>query len=76
MTRTFARAVVAGIFASTTAAGPTTAGKRTVNVVPLPASLSTAMPPPIISQKRCVMARPRPVPPYLRVVDASACVNG
>ncbi len=22
------------------------------------------------------MARPRPVPPYLRVVDPSACVNG
>ena len=27
-------------------------------------------------QKRRVIARPRPVPPNLRVVDASACVNG
>ena len=33
------------------------------------------MSPPIISQNLRVMARPRPVPPYLRVVDASACVN-
>ena len=31
--------------------------------------------PPIISQKRRLIARPRPVPPYLRVVDASTCVK-
>ena len=33
------------------------------------------MRPPISSASRLLIARPRPVPPYLRVVDESACVN-
>jgi hypothetical protein len=45
-------------------------GRRTVNTEPLPGSLSTVMSPPIIWQKRLLIARPRPVPPYLRVVEA------
>ena len=35
--------------------------------------LSAQIRPPINSTKRLEMARPRPVPPYLRVVEASAC---
>ena len=50
-------------------------GRRTVNTEPLPGSLSTVMSPPIIWQKRLLIASPRPVPPYLRVVEASACEN-
>ncbi len=46
-----------------------------MNVEPLPGSLSTVMSPPIIWQNRRVIARPRPVPPYLRVVEASAWVK-
>ena len=42
---------------------------------PLPGWLSTLISPPIIWQKRRVMARPRPVPPNLRVVEASAWVK-
>ena len=47
---------------------------RTVNQkrLPWPGSLSTPVLPPIMSTRRRVMARPRPVPPYLRVVDPSA----
>ncbi len=33
------------------------------------------MRPPISSARRLLIARPRPVPPYLRVVDESACEN-
>ena len=51
---------------------PTCAGRRMVKVDPWPGSLSTAISPPIIWQKRRLMASPSPVPPYLRVVDASA----
>ena len=50
---------------------PRRAVKR--KVLPLPSSLVTSMVPPISSASRLEMARPRPVPPYLRVVDASAC---
>ena len=50
----------------------TTAGKRTVNTEPLPGSLDTSMSPPIIRQKWRVMTSPSPLPPYFRVVDASA----
>ena len=42
-------------------------------VVPEPRVLSAQIRPPINSTKRFEMARPRPVPPYLRVVEASAC---
>ena len=38
-------------------------------------SLVTVTSPPIIWQKRRLIARPRPVPPYLRVVEASAWVK-
>ena len=41
-------------------------------VLPLSTWLSTQMRPPIISTRREQMARPRPVPPCLRVVDPSA----
>src|SRR5262245_42277757 len=50
-------------------------GRRIVNVDPRPTSLSTVISPPIISQNRLLIASPRPVPPYFRVVDASACEN-
>jgi hypothetical protein len=47
-----------------------------VKVEPRPAALSTVIVPSIISTKRLVITRPSPVPPYLRVVEASACTNG
>src|SRR5262249_40031333 len=52
------------------------AGSCTVNVDPLPISLATWTSPPIIWQNLRVMASPRPVPPNLRVVEASACTKG
>ncbi len=51
----------------------TSVGSRMVNVLPRPASLSTVTSPPIIRQSRRLSARPSPVPPYFRVVAASAC---
>ena len=42
-------------------------------VLPEPRVLSAQILPPINSTKRFEMARPRPVPPYLRVVETSAC---
>src|SRR6516162_5589816 len=47
-------------------------GSRIVKVEPRPGSLSTVISPPIIWQKRLLIASPRPVPPYLQVVEASA----
>jgi len=44
-------------------------------VEPLPSSLSTPIDPPSSSQSLRLIASPSPVPPYLRVVEASACVN-
>src|SRR6202048_1050246 len=55
--------------------GSTIRGSRIVKVEPRPGSLATVMSPPIIWQKRLLIASPRPVPPYLRVVDASAWEN-
>src|SRR5437879_613180 len=46
-----------------------------VNVEPRPGVLWTVMSPPIKRQKRRLIASPRPVPPYLRVVEASACAK-
>jgi hypothetical protein len=40
--------------------------------VPLSTSLSIQIFPPIISTKRAQMVNPKPVPPYLRVVEESA----
>src|ERR1700733_3447008 len=51
---------------------------RTVKrkLVPRPISLSNQILPPIIAANRADIVSPRPVPPYLRVVDESACVKG
>ena len=52
-----------------------TLSRRAVNQNsdPSPTWLSTPTLPPISSARRLLMAKPRPVPPYLRVVDASPC---
>ena len=50
-------------------------GSRIVKVDPRPGSLSTVMSPPIIWQKRRLIASPSPVPPYLLAVDEEACEN-
>ena len=54
---------------------PKRAGIRMVKVEPLPGSLSTEISPPIMRHMWRLMASPRPLPPYLRVVEASAWVN-
>ena len=46
-----------------------------MKVEPSPGLLSTVMSPPIIRQKCRLMARPRPVPPYLLAVVEEACEN-
>jgi len=46
-----------------------------VKVAPRPGALFTAMRPSMRSTMRREMARPRPVPPNLRVDDESACSN-
>ena len=46
------------------------------NVLPFPGSLSTQSWPPIRFTIRTAILSPRPVPPYLRVVEPSACRNG
>lgn len=43
-----------------------------VKVDPTPGSLLTVSVPPIASASRRLMARPRPVPPYTRVVEESS----
>jgi len=49
--------------------------KRAVKctVLPDPGMLSAQIFPPINSTRRFEIAKPRPVPPNLRVMDASAC---
>ena len=44
-----------------------------VNVLPFPVSLSTRTSPPSRRASSRLMERPRPVPPYLRLVVPSAC---
>ena len=61
--------------AAESGSGATWTGKRIVKRVPSPRVLSTVIFPPIISQNRLEIVRPSPVPPYLRLVDASACVK-
>ena len=58
-------------------ATPRLAHDATVNqkVLPPPGGLSTQIVPPISSTSCCEIARPRPVPPYLRVVEPSAWVK-
>ena len=46
------------------------------NSLPTPGWLSTPISPPIISTSLRQMARPRPVPPCSRVLEASTCENG
>lgn len=62
------------------AAGPCgeASSSLTVNqkVLPTPGSLSTPISPPMRVVRRRQMASPRPVPPYLRVVEASAWEKG
>ena len=55
---------------SSSAGQPKTAVNQKVD--PAPSSLSTPISPPIVSASCRDIARPRPVPPYLRVVEASA----
>ncbi len=64
----------AGCAAGGRVTGPFARPKRAVKwkVLPWPTSLSTQMRPPIIWTSCEQIARPRPVPPYLRVVEASA----
>ena len=46
-----------------------------MKVVPFSISLFTSMVPSIASTRRCVMAKPRPVPSYCRVEEVSAWLN-
>src|SRR6185436_2853911 len=57
-------------------ASTTSIGSRTVKHDPRSGKLSTEISPPISRQKRDTIARPRPVPPYLRVVVTSAWLKG
>src|SRR5665213_4114112 len=50
-------------------------GSVNENEEPWPNSDSTQMNPPCISMMRLDIARPRPVPPFLRVAEFSACWN-
>src|SRR5262249_4084729 len=50
-------------------------GSRIVKLEPRPGSLSTVMSPPIVWQKRRLMTRPSPVPPYLLAVVEDAWEN-
>ena len=43
------------------------------NVLPLMGLLETVMVPPINCSRFLQMARPRPLPPYSRVIEVSAC---
>ncbi|MCO5612280.1 hypothetical protein L7F22_066545 [Adiantum nelumboides] len=67
----------AALSASASSAAPVSkrTGRVSVKVVPSPCRLSTAIAPPSISAKARVIARPSPVPPKRRVVEASAWVK-
>ena len=75
-TSTRSRASFSGTIFPVPVAAPTPSQAVKKNVVPTPGSLSSQMRPPINSTSRRQIVRPRPVPPCLRVVDMSACVNG
>lgn len=66
-----------GAVFSSTGMSPCTlsSGISNQKVEPTPGSDSTPMRPPIRSTMRLEIARPRPVPPYSRVVEASAWVK-
>ena len=55
--------------------GATSAWSVNVNTLPTPTSLVAESAPSIISARRREIASPSPVPPYSRVVEASAWVN-
>ena len=57
------------------ASTPFDSGKKTVKVEPRPGSLATWISPPRSPAIFREMVSPSPVPPYLRVVAASACWN-
>jgi len=44
--------------------------------LPPPSVLSTIRLPPINSIRFFAMHKPKPVPPYLRLIEGLACVNG
>ncbi len=48
-------------------------GNAKLKTLPLPTTLETVISPPIIRTSLRLMARPSPVPPYLRVTVVSAC---
>ena len=48
-------------------------GRKRVKVLPMPGVLRKVSSPPSSVESSRLMARPRPVPPYLRLVLASAC---
>src|SRR5260221_114059 len=50
-------------------------GSTTRNVDPWPSTESTEIVPPCISTIRFEIARPNPVPPFLRVLELSICWN-
>src|SRR5690606_17512455 len=54
----------------------TSSGNVTVNVLPLPHSLSTPIRPPMSSASLRQIASPRPVPSCLRASPLSSCWNG
>jgi predicted NBD/HSP70 family sugar kinase len=51
-------------------------GRKIVNVLPRPTSLSNVTPPPIIVTNCLTIANPSPTPPYSRVTDSSTCRKG
>jgi hypothetical protein len=51
-------------------------GSVNQNVEPWHGRLEKPISPPIISTKRLEIANPKPVPPYSRVMEPSACTNG
>src|SRR6516225_5268517 len=53
----------------------TTTGSVNANVEPWPGCDSTQILPPCISMIRFDIARPKPVPPFFRVIALSACWN-
>src|SRR5512142_3143153 len=70
-------AVCDWFLAGTAGIGASDSLKATVKkkALPFPTVLSTQIRPPISSTNFFEMERPSPVPPYLRVVEESACVK-
>src|SRR5581483_7668607 len=79
-------AIVLGVFddkdalhceasSNSSSAAATRIGRVTRKVAPAPNSESTVSVPPCISTMRLEIARPRPVPPFLRVLELSTCGN-